>query len=102
MVGKVRCGDVAVTLLLGGDVNVQGRQRPELALAGLSPLLDAADVRFVNLEGLLVDSALGGNQLDIPHKPNWRHSGPEAVTALIAGHVDAVSCVVIEGRSHKT
>jgi hypothetical protein len=42
-----------ITLVLGGDVNVQGRAKPSEAFARLNPLLEGADLRFVNLEGPL-------------------------------------------------
>ncbi|MBB4687623.1 CapA family protein [Amycolatopsis jiangsuensis] len=76
-----------ITLVLGGDVNLQGRTEPESAFAPLSSLLTGADVRFVNLEGPLS----GSSGMDIPHKPNWRHSPPEMVTALTAAGIDVVS-----------
>jgi poly-gamma-glutamate synthesis protein (capsule biosynthesis protein) len=76
-----------ITLVLGGDVNLQSRSRPEAAFSPLTSLLSGADVRFVNLEGPLS----GSNGLDIPHKPNWRHSSPEMVAALTAAEIDVVS-----------
>ncbi|WP_051792408.1 CapA family protein [Amycolatopsis jejuensis] len=76
-----------ITLVLGGDVNLQGRANPESALAPLTSLLTGADVRFVNLEGPLS----GSTGVDIPHKPDWRHSPPEMVTALTAARIDVVS-----------
>ncbi|MGW5716165.1 CapA family protein [Amycolatopsis sp. NPDC003865] len=42
-----------ITLVLGGDVNVQGRATPSAAFERLEPLLKGADVRFANLEGPL-------------------------------------------------
>ncbi|MDT7801333.1 MAG: hypothetical protein QOI78_4766 [Actinomycetota bacterium] len=42
-----------ITLVLGGDVNVQGRAKPSKAFEPLNPLLQGADLRFVNLEGPL-------------------------------------------------
>lgn len=42
-----------ITLVLGGDVNVQGRKTPSTAFDQLDPLLKGADLRFVNLEGPL-------------------------------------------------
>ncbi len=46
-----------ITLVLGGDVNVQGRAKPSKAFEHLLPLLQGADLRFVNLEGPL-DAAM--------------------------------------------
>ncbi len=60
-----------ITLVLGGDVNVQGRKTPSKAFERLDPLLKGADLRFVNLEGLLDASA---------------------VEALTSARIDVVSC----------
>lgn len=79
-------------MLLGGDVHVSGRSEPGQALAGLRPVLDRADVRIVNMEGLLVEPAPRGTAPDIAHKPTWRHPGPGMVDALAAAGIDAVSC----------
>lgn len=79
-----------ITLVLGGDVNIQDRAEPSAAFAALEPLLQGADLRFVNLEGPLSGSA--GEGVDIPHKPNWRHSTPEMAEALTAAGIDVVSC----------
>jgi len=79
-----------ITLVLGGDVNLQGRAHPDAAFRALTSLLTGADVRFVNLEGPLSGSN-GSNVPDIPHKPNWRHSPPEMVAALTAAEIDVVS-----------
>src|SRR6185437_5417015 len=43
------------TLLAVGDILVN-RPDPETALAGIRPLLDAADIAFGNFEGVLTDS----------------------------------------------
>lgn len=60
-----------ITLVLGGDVNVQGRATPSTAFERLEPLLKGADVRFANLEGPL-DAAMA--------------------EALTSGGIDVVSC----------
>ncbi|MEU7789401.1 CapA family protein [Amycolatopsis sp. NPDC049159] len=60
-----------ITLVLGGDVNIQGRATPATAFERLSPLLQGADLRFVNLEGP-VDA--------------------QAVEALASAGIDVVSC----------
>jgi poly-gamma-glutamate capsule biosynthesis protein CapA/YwtB (metallophosphatase superfamily) len=60
-----------ITLVLGGDVNVQGRQTPSKAFERLDPLLKGADLRFVNLEG----------PLDAP-----------MAEALTSAGIDVVSC----------
>jgi len=40
-----------ITLVLGGDVDIQGRATPSAAFGRLEPLLEGADIRFANLEG---------------------------------------------------
>ncbi|OXM70366.1 CapA family protein [Amycolatopsis vastitatis] len=40
-----------ITLVLGGDVDIQARATPSAAFDRLEPLLKGADLRFVNLEG---------------------------------------------------
>jgi len=79
-----------ITLVLGGDVNIQGRADPASAFAGIQPLLSGADLRFVNLEGPLSGSA--GEGMDIPNEPNWRHSTPDMAAALVEAGIDVVSC----------
>jgi poly-gamma-glutamate capsule biosynthesis protein CapA/YwtB (metallophosphatase superfamily) len=81
-----------ITLVLGGDVNIQGRATPSKAFERLEPLLQGADLRFVNLEGPLSGTAGDRDGADIPHKPNWRHSAPEMVEALTSAGIDVVSC----------
>ncbi|MEU8631421.1 CapA family protein [Amycolatopsis sp. NPDC048633] len=60
-----------ITLVLGGDVNVQGRATPSTAFKQLDPLLKGADLRFVNLEG----------PLDVP-----------MAEALTSAGINVVSC----------
>ncbi|WIY04858.1 CapA family protein [Amycolatopsis mongoliensis] len=60
-----------ITLVLGGDVNVQGRKTPSTAFERLEPLLKGAGLRFVNLEGPL-DAVMA--------------------EALTSGGIDVVSC----------
>ncbi|WP_290055339.1 CapA family protein [Amycolatopsis solani] len=60
-----------ITLVLGGDVNIQGRATPATAFERLNPLLQGADLRFVNLAGAV----------DAP-----------VAEALKAGGIDVVSC----------
>jgi poly-gamma-glutamate synthesis protein (capsule biosynthesis protein) len=83
---------LVITLVLGGDVNVQGRAKPSEAFEHLHHLLQGADLRFVNLEGPLSGTAGNSGVADIPHKPNWRHSAPEMVEALTSAGIDVVSC----------
>ncbi|WP_329054094.1 CapA family protein [Amycolatopsis sp. NBC_01488] len=57
-----------ITLVLGGDVNVQGRATPSEAFEHLDPLLKGADLRFVNLEGSLdapMAEALSSASIDV-------------------------------------
>jgi len=78
----------AVDVLLVGDINVQKRADPAEVFAHVKPTLNAADLVYGNLEGLLVKSA--GPDKDIPDKSGWQHVGPEAVRALKAGNVTVV------------
>ncbi|MFB9238027.1 CapA family protein [Plantactinospora siamensis] len=77
-------------MVLGGDVNIQGRRDPAKAFAGLRQVFEPADVRFVNLEGALAAPSIDG--VDIPHKPGWSHSDPRMVEALVTARIDGVSC----------
>ncbi len=79
-------------LIAGGDVNIQNRADPSGAFDGLREVLARADVRFVNLEGPLSGSPRTADEPDVPHKPNWTHSDPAMVDALVAGGIDVVSC----------
>ncbi|MBS2536651.1 CapA family protein [Catenulispora sp. NF23] len=78
-------------LMLAGDVNLQGRTDPASAFQHVRDLLATADVRFVNLEGVLCGPGQDPQTPDIAHKPNWRHSAPEMVEGLAAAGIDAVS-----------
>ena len=44
-------GPGTVSILLMGDVNIQLRERPEEAFQMVMPTMEAADFRFLNLEG---------------------------------------------------
>ncbi|MEY9928965.1 poly-gamma-glutamate capsule biosynthesis protein CapA/YwtB (metallophosphatase superfamily) [Catenulispora sp. GP43] len=78
-------------LMLAGDVNLQERADPASAFTHVLDLLAPADVRFVNLEGVLCGPGSDPQAPDIAHKPNWRHSAPEMVKGLVAAGIDAVS-----------
>jgi poly-gamma-glutamate capsule biosynthesis protein CapA/YwtB (metallophosphatase superfamily) len=78
----------AVTILLLGDINIEGRSDPADAFRNVRATLNSADLVYGNLEGLLVKSE--GPNKDIPDKTGWQHLGPETVRALKAGHIQAV------------
>jgi poly-gamma-glutamate synthesis protein (capsule biosynthesis protein) len=80
--------DDAVTLLLVGDINVQKRDDPDSVFADVRGTLNAADLVYGNLEGLLVPSE--GPHQDIPNKAGWQHVGAQSVAALEAGNVSVV------------
>jgi len=80
--------DESAALLLLGDFNVQKRDDPTEALVHVRETLNAADLVYANLEGLLVESE--GPDRDIPGKSGWQHPGPKAVLALEAGNIQAV------------
>jgi len=77
------------TILLMGDNNFQHREKPADAFKYLMPTLQAADFRFLNLEGPFAGGTDDTTRSDIPHK-NWRHSNPNQVAALTAADIDAV------------
>ncbi len=81
-------GSDSVTLVLLGDFNVQQRAHPADALVHVRETLNAADLVYANLEGLLVPSQ--GPALDLPNKSGWTHLGPESVQALVAANIAAV------------
>lgn len=81
-------GDKAVTLLLLGDVSVEQRADPAIAMVHVRETLNRADLVYGNLEGLLVKSE--GPDKDIPDKSGWQHIGPEAIQALQAGNIHVV------------
>ena len=80
--------DDAMTLLLVGDINVQKRVDPASVFAKVAGTLNAADLVYGNLEGLLVPTE--GPHRDISDKAGWQHVGAESVTALEAGNVSVV------------
>jgi poly-gamma-glutamate synthesis protein (capsule biosynthesis protein) len=76
-----------ITLVLGGDVNVQGRATPSTAFKQLDPLLKGADLRFVNLEGPLdakTAEALTSAGIDVVSCANDVTHPPAAAMASIA------------------
>jgi poly-gamma-glutamate synthesis protein (capsule biosynthesis protein) len=77
-----------VTLLLVGDINVQKREEPASVFDKVAGTLNAADLVYGNLEGLLVPTE--GPHRDISDKAGWQHVGAESVTALEAGNVSVV------------
>jgi poly-gamma-glutamate capsule biosynthesis protein CapA/YwtB (metallophosphatase superfamily) len=76
-----------ITLVLGGDVNIQGRATPSAAFDRLDPLLRGADLRFVNLEGPLdtaIAEALTTAGIDVVSCANDAAHPPAAVMAGLA------------------
>ena len=80
--------DKAVSLLIVGDIDIQRRADPTTAFAHLRDTMNAADVVYANLEGVLVKPQ--GPEIDIPDKRGWRHPGPEGVIALKSANVKVV------------
>jgi len=83
-----RQSDKAVSLLIIGDIDIQRRADPTTAFVHLRDTLNAADVVYANLEGVLVKPQ--GPEIDIPDKRGWRHPGPEGVIALKSANVKVV------------
>ncbi|RSM43406.1 CapA family protein [Amycolatopsis balhimycina DSM 5908] len=74
-----------ITLVLGGDVNIQGRATPSSAFARLNPLLEGADLRFVNLEGPVdaaMTDALKSTGIDVVSVANDADHPPAALAVL--------------------
>jgi poly-gamma-glutamate capsule biosynthesis protein CapA/YwtB (metallophosphatase superfamily) len=80
--------DKVVSLLIIGDIDIQRRADPTTAFAHLRDTMNAADVVYANLEGVLVKPQ--GPEIDIPDKRGWRHPGPEGVIALKSANVKVV------------
>lgn len=80
--------DQAVSLLIIGDIDIQRRADPTTAFAHVRETMNAADVVYANLEGMLVKPQ--GPEVDIPDKRGWRHPGPEGVVALKSANVKVV------------
>ena len=80
--------DKAVSLLIVGDIDIQRRADPTTAFAHLRDTMNAADVVYANLEGVLVKPQ--GPEIDIPDKRGWRHPGPDGVIALKSANVKVV------------
>jgi poly-gamma-glutamate synthesis protein (capsule biosynthesis protein) len=76
-----------ITLVLGGDVNTQGRTTPSTAFERLTPLFEGADLRFVNFEGPLdaaMAEALKSAGIDVVSCANDAAHPPAAVLAGLA------------------
>lgn len=78
------------SLILMGDMNIQNRENPADAFQHILPTLQAADLRFTNLEGAFAGTDRSKNWGDVPHKFAWRHSDPEMVEGLVAAGFDVV------------
>jgi poly-gamma-glutamate capsule biosynthesis protein CapA/YwtB (metallophosphatase superfamily) len=91
----------AVTLLIIGDIQVHSRRAdPVSAFVNMHDTLEAADLVYANLEGVLVKS--GGPDGDIPDKKGWTHPGPGGARALKAHNIDVVGLAnnVAYGRTN--
>jgi poly-gamma-glutamate capsule biosynthesis protein CapA/YwtB (metallophosphatase superfamily) len=74
-----------ITLVLGGDVDLQGRTTPSAAFDRLAPLLDGADLRFVNLEGPIdpaTAEALKSTSVDVVSVANDAGHPPAGLAVL--------------------
>ncbi|MDH4065209.1 MAG: CapA family protein [Acidobacteriota bacterium] len=94
-------GNRAVELLIIGDVQVHSRRAdPTTAFNRMKDTLNAADLVYANLEGLLAPSA--GTKIDIPDKPEWTHPGPGGVKALAPANITVVGVAnnVASGRAN--
>jgi len=91
----------AVTLAFGGDVHFEGRIRsrlqadPSSVLAGVAPLLQAADVAVVNLE-----TAVTARGTRAPLKQYAFRAPPSAFAALKAGGVDVATMANNHGMDY--
>lgn len=82
-------GDDTTTLVILGDIQVHTRRPdPVTAFVHLRPTLQAADLVYANLEGVLVQSV--GPDIDIPDKKGWTNPGPGGAKALTAANIAAV------------
>ncbi len=97
-----------VTLAFAGDVMFEDQLRgllddPESSLDALRPATAAADFTMVNLEAALTDRGTRDpKQLEEPDNRYHFRSGPEALTALGAAGVDAVSVANNHGADFGT
>ncbi|GHG38698.1 MULTISPECIES: CapA family protein [Amycolatopsis] len=74
-----------ITLVLGGDVGFPARTTPSAAFERLNPLLDGADLRFVNLEGPVdaaAAEALKATGIDVVSVANDAPHSPPALAVL--------------------
>ena len=90
--GLRRLENDTVGILIAGETNIQDRDDPVSAFAGVRDALKDADIRFCHLEGPLCEPSADPENPDIPHKLTWRHSDPRMVNALLDAGIDAVSC----------
>ena len=90
--GLRRLENDTVGILIAGETNIQDRDDPVSAFAGVRDALKDADIRFCHLEGPLCEPSADTENPDIPHKLTWRHSDPRMVNALLDAGIDAVSC----------
>ncbi|MEV6873988.1 CapA family protein [Amycolatopsis sp. NPDC051128] len=86
-----------ITLVLGGDVDIQGRATPSTAFGRLDPLFKGADLRFVNLEGTVdaaAAEALKSAGIDVVSVANDAPHPPAAAMASLAAldHAGIAHC----------
>src|SRR2546430_17444352 len=62
--------DKAVSLLIIGDIDIQRRADPTTAFAHLRDTMNAADVVYANIEGMLLTPQ--GPAIDMQDKRGWR------------------------------
>ncbi|WIX86450.1 CapA family protein [Amycolatopsis sp. DG1A-15b] len=75
-----------ITLVLGGDVTLHPRTTPSAALGRLNPLLEGADLRFVNVEGPVdaaTAEALKSTGIDVVSVANDAPHPPAAMLASL-------------------
>jgi poly-gamma-glutamate synthesis protein (capsule biosynthesis protein) len=80
----------AISVILMGDMNIQDREDPAEGFQYILPTLQAADLRFANLEGAFAGTDRSNTWGDVAHKFAWRHSEPEMVEGLVAAGFDVV------------
>ena len=88
--GDAAADEHGVSLLLMGDTNIQERENPGEVYKYVFPTLQAADLRFTNLEGAFAGTSKDPLIPDIAHKKSWKHSEPEMVQGLLDAGIDGV------------
>ena len=81
-----------INLTIVGETNIQERDEPAEAFSQVERLLNAADVLFGHMEGLLFPPSSDPSRPDIPYKSGWHHSDPSQATGYKQAGFDAM-CV---------